>query len=56
MDNEIILANIYGPPENDAQFFLDLTDNLRNLKDTDIVIAKNWDIVLDSGLDYYNYR
>lgn len=56
MDKELVLANIYGPNNDDPQFYTILQEKINRLQNPNILIGGDWNLVLNPSLDYCNYR
>ena len=51
------LANIYGPSEGDKpEFFTKIFDLIENIGNRQILIAGDWNVILNPSLDAQNYR
>ena len=51
------LANIYGPSEGDKpEFFTKIFDLIENIGNRQILIAGDWNVILNPSLDARNYR
>ena len=49
MKMDVLLVNIYGPNRDDPNFYI-----LQNL--TNLILAADWNLVLDPTIDYCNYK
>jgi exonuclease III len=56
MDREIALVNVYGPNNDNPQFYSTLQKKIEELGCSNIVIGGDWNLVLNPVLDYCNYR
>lgn len=56
MNQKITLVNIYGPNNDNPQFYLTLQEKIRQLQNPKIIIGGDWNLVLNPSLDYYNYK
>jgi exonuclease III len=56
MDKNIVLVNLYGPNNDDPQFYEDIKSKLLQLSYTDVIVGGDWNLVLNPGLDYHNYK
>jgi exonuclease III len=56
MDKNIVLVNLYGPNNDDPQFYEEIKSRLVQLSYTDIIVGGDWNLVLNPGLDYHNYK
>ena len=56
MNTEITIVNVYGPNRDDPDFYTKLEKQLKNLGSSNIVIAGDWNLVLNPTIDYDNYK
>lgn len=56
MDREILLANIYGPNNDDPTFYIQLQKTIEDLHIPNIIIGGDWNLVMNPVLDYQNYK
>ena len=56
MGKQITLINIYGPNKDDPKFFNDIQNKIQELSSTNIIMAGDWNLVLNPNLDYDNYK
>ena len=56
MNKEFILVNVYGPNRDDPEFYKTIESRLSNFTDAQIIIAGDFNLVLDPDLDYSNYK
>ena len=55
-DHEFILANIYGPNEDDPEFFERLFERLSNLHSPNVLIIGDFNVTINPLIDNLNYR
>lgn len=55
MNNDLTLVNIYGPNRDNPEFY-DNIQHLNNMENTHIIMAGDWNLVLDPSKDCYNYK
>ena len=56
-EKEFVLANVYGPNEDKPEFYTNLEDIISSFETLDnIIIAGDWNLVMDYNLDYCNYK
>ena len=53
-DHEFILANIYGPNEDDPEFFERLFERLSNLHSPNVLIIGDFNVTIDFTRDAQN--
>ena len=56
MKMDVLLVNIYGPNRDDPNFYTNLNKNIAKLKIPKLILAGDWNLVLDPTLDYCNYK
>ena len=56
MKIDILLVNIYGPNRHDPNFYANLNEKIAKLRILNLVLAGDWNLVLDPTLDYCNYK
>ena len=56
MNMDVLLVNIYGPNRDDPDFYVRLNEKVKQLKVANIIIAGDWNLVLNPVLDYHNYK
>ena len=53
---DVLLPNIYGQHRDDPNFYTNLNENLAKFKIPNLIIAGEWNFVLDPTIDYCNYK
>lgn len=53
---EFTLVNVYGPNRDEPEFYGKIKDRLINLEAPNIIMAGDFNLVLDPSRDYYNYK
>ena len=53
---DVLLVNIYVPNRDDPNFYINLNENIAKLKIPNLILAGDWNLVLDLTIDYYNYK
>jgi len=56
MKLDILLINLYGPNRDDPNFYATLNNKIDQLKVQNVIIAGDWNLVLDPVKDYDNYK
>ena len=56
MKMDVLLVNIYGPNRDDPNFYIKLNKNIAKLKIPNLILAGDWNLVLDPTIDYCNYK
>ena len=56
MDKEITLVNVYGPNNDKPQFYERLQEQLTERQNPNIIIAGDWNLLLNPSLDYCHYK
>ena len=56
MKLDILLINLYGPNRDDPHFYVTLNNKINQLKIPNLIIAGDWNLVLDPVKDYDNYK
>ena len=56
MNKELLLVNIYDPNKDNPAFYQSLSETVKRYKNHNVVIVGDWNLVLDSQLDCYNYK
>ena len=51
-----VLLFIYGPNRDDPNFYTKLNENIAKLKIPNLILAGDWNLVLDPTVDYCNYK
>ena len=54
-DYRITLVAIYGPNEDNPDFFLELVFNINQFDNSSVIIAGDWNVVQDYRVDAVNY-
>ena len=53
---DYLLVNIYGPNKDNPDFYNKLNHNIVDFRCANVIVAGDWNIVLDPSLDYDNYK
>ena len=53
---DIVLVNMYGPNRDNALFFQDIQKRVEELHIPNVIMGGDWNLVLNPGLDYHNYK
>ena len=53
---DYLLVNIYGPNRDDPEFYSNLTQKIKNFDIRNVIIAGDFNLVLDPTRDYCNYK
>ena len=56
MKMDVLLVNIYGPNRDDPNFYTNLNENIAKLKIPNLILAGDWNLVLNPTIDYCNYK
>jgi exonuclease III len=56
MNHDLTLVNIYGPNKDNPTFYEQIQNLLQDMDKTHIIMAGDWNLVLDPTKDYYNYK
>ena len=56
MKMDVLLVNIYEPNRDDPNFYIKLNENIAKLKIPNLILAGDWNLVLDPTIDYCNYK
>ena len=56
MKMDVLLVNIYGPNRDDPNFYIKLNENIAKLKIPNLILAGDWNLVLDPTIDHCNYK
>ena len=51
-----VLLFIYGPNRDDPNFYTNLNENIAKLKIPNLILAGDWNLVLEPTIDYCNYK
>ena len=55
-DQKLTLINLYGPNNDNPQFFQDISNFIDEIGNNEIIICGDYNCVLNPDLDYYNYK
>ena len=55
-EQQFTLCALYGPNEDNPIFFQNITHMIENLNNVSVIIAGNWNVVLDYEKDILNYK
>ena len=55
-EEDITLVNIYGPNRDSPEFYSTIQSKIQQFQHPKLIIAGDWNLVLNPYLDYYNYR
>jgi exonuclease III len=53
---DIVLINVYGPNRDNPTFYQNLQNILKQFENCSVIIAGDWNLVMDPTLDYHNYK
>ena len=53
---DILLINLYGPNNDNPNFFQSISDIISNFHGEFVIMAGDFNLVQDTNLDYYNYN
>lgn len=53
---EITLVNLYGPNEDNPQFYENLLNKISEFENENIIMCGDWNLILNVELDSYNYK
>ena len=56
MKMDVLLVNIYGPNRDDPYFYTNLKKIIAKLKIPKLILAGDWNLVLDPTIDYCSYK
>ena len=56
MKMDVLLVNIYWPNRDDPKLYTNLNENIAKLKIPNLILAGDWNLVLDPTIDYCNYK
>ena len=56
MGKDILLINVYEPNRDDPEFYEELEEHIHEVGHTHLILAGDWNLVLDPNLDYQNYK
>lgn len=55
-DRKIVLTSIYGPNDDQPQFYKKLQQHIKSFENDKVIICGDWNLVLDQEKDTENYR
>ena len=53
---EFLICNVYGPNRDEPDFYVTLNNKIKQIAPDNIIMGGDWNLVLNSELDYYNYK
>ena len=53
---DVLLVNIYVPNRDDPNCYINRNENIAKFKLPNLILAGDWNLVLDLKIDYYNYK
>ena len=53
---DILLVNLYGPNRDEPEFYNTLKEKIMKLDNPNVIMAGDWNMVLDTFKDYQNYK
>ena len=53
---DVLLVNIYVPNRDDPYFYINRNENIAKRKIPNLILAGDWNLVLDLTIYYYNYK
>lgn len=56
MNVDVLLINVYGPNKDDPDFYASLNEEIGRLHILNVIMAGDWNLVLDPVRDYQNYK
>ena len=56
MGKDFLLISVYGPNRDDPEFYNEIEQYIKEVGFSHLIIAGDWNLVLDSNLDYHNYK
>ena len=56
LNRNILLVNMYGPNRDSPEFYVELQQRITQSGMTDVIIAGDWNLVMNPALDYDNYK
>ena len=54
-DKEITLVNIYGPNNDNLQFYENLKQKIKEFQNDHVIISGDWNLIINAEMDSYNY-
>ncbi len=55
-EQQVSLVNIYGPNQDDPNFFENIAAEIEELDNASVIIVGDWNLVLEQHIDTKNYR
>ena len=55
-NEKITLTNLYGPNNDNPQFFQTILDYIDEIGNSEVIICGDYNCVINPELDYYNYK
>ena len=56
MEKDILLVNLYGPNRDNPEFYVNISEKIRQYDKNGIIFTGDWNLVLNPHLDYDNYK
>ena len=56
LDKEFLICNVYGPNRDEPDFYVTLSNKIKQIAPDNIIMGGDWNLVLNFELDYYNYK
>ena len=56
IQKDVLLVNIYVPNRDDPYFYINRNENITKRKIRNLILAGDWNLVLDLTIDYQNYK
>lgn len=54
--NDFLFVNIYGPNRDDPEFYTNVKQKINEFKAENVIVAGDFNLVLEPGKDYCNYK